>query len=226
MSSNAQVFFGRRDALVLLACASLLLSGCSGPWWSPDITARVVSKDGSPIEGAIVLLRWSPASFEGAETESVAVLDARTDSEGRFKINRWGPKFRSIFEYMGADQPVAYIFKDGFDPIYLYNERYIQGWRSKHRIQWLYDGKTLALQKHEGDMASYAAVLDDFWRRLGPDMVFRRCNWSKAPALFEALGRLKIVFDERSVPSNLLRTDQLWECIGTGAGYRGYQEGK
>lgn len=99
----------------------LAMTGC----WSVDaswvytaepIEGRVIDKEtGQPIEGVVVLAQWIlQKPIEGHKAEHWVVIEAVTDSEGKYKIPGWGPKWRPWFRWLENADPVLDVFKPGY----------------------------------------------------------------------------------------------------------------
>jgi len=89
---------------------------------------QVVDADtGKPIEGALVLATWFFSGLaEGEPLKILAIEEAVTDPEGRFRMAGW---IRLNFEpgRLDDDQPEMWHFARGYMPLHEYNRKYSLG---------------------------------------------------------------------------------------------------
>jgi len=155
-------FIARATPAILFAT---VVAGCD--WYgtrsfSADaITAYVVDADtGEPIAGANVLATWVMKSgLENNTTNYAMVMEAVSDSSGKFTFPAWGPKNVSARGQITDLAPLITIFKSGYRlggganridkpaPFHMSSE---------------WDGKTFKLNRFEGTADQYTDYLESY----------------------------------------------------------------
>src|SRR3989304_3297455 len=118
-----------RRLLIASLMAALFCPVAARAWepWSyiaEPIEGRVVDKEtGQPIEGAVVVAQWILAKpLEGHSVDHWVVIEAITDTEGRYHIPGWGPKTRPWNRWLSNYDPKLVVFKLGYWPKKLINQ--------------------------------------------------------------------------------------------------------
>ena len=115
---SAQI--GRRKWWLLILVAVLFVAYVwlsSVIWYSPEIRARVVTPDGRPVVGAIVVANCElRGGIHGIPLGQLAVVEVVTDKDGEFRIAQWGPLFLPS-SYGGYKYATLRIFSPNFVPL-------------------------------------------------------------------------------------------------------------
>lgn len=173
-------------AIRTVALAALLApAGCA--YWGAPIEGRVVDADSSePLEGVAIAAVWETyGGLEGGVPQCpVAMDDAVTDAQGRYRIEGWGPRLPGGSIDISA--PTLYYFKDGYHLEIGYTDR--GGYRGNlsYHIDSDQDGKTIRLERYEGPPDEYVEAI----RGLGqPKQRINgcECRWEKIPHYTAAL---------------------------------------
>ena len=153
----------------------------------------------APLEGVIVIALWElerPYSGEGPiPSGHMQVTEVLTDAQGHYVIPAWGPKERPKGSYMNNNDPQLVFFKPGYDfqtaensfPGRMDDDRY----EVMHNSKW--SGKTIELEKFEGDLEAYYDRLIRLHDSL--DAVFNRvlgagdCSWLETPQIIIAFDK-------------------------------------
>src|SRR5947208_16156483 len=88
-------------------------------WTSNGFDGLVVTPSGTPVQGAVVLATWRLREPRGGSFVAVLNLfETTTDSNGRFRIPGWGPRFwvRS-WAYMDYAEPRIHVIHPRFVPL-------------------------------------------------------------------------------------------------------------
>lgn len=179
--------------LLLLAIAMWIAS--KDVWYSPEMRARVVAPDGSPVAGAIVLASWNvEESFSGASLRQASIAEVVTDLDGWFQIRAWGPLLITSGS-IRIDEPTVRIYKPGFVPRVLKNYENVPMSSAGLVIRFRFQDQTITLQRFEGSLVEYEATVSPLVSSLsiiydGAGAEF--CYWRKTPRLLLALQDLKL----------------------------------
>ena len=105
-------------AIVAAFCALVYFTSAARFFFRSDSLSASVTdlRTGGPIEGAVVVVVWKLRQplMHGTDHQTLHVAHATTDSNGRFHIEAWGPKYAGVFWTMPAFSPEAYILKSGY----------------------------------------------------------------------------------------------------------------
>ena len=123
------------------ACSPLTYSAKPVHGWVIDAERR------QPIQGAVVVARWT--TYDPWRNGSVLfqVLDAVTDTNGAFALPGWGPKSCPTYASFDYEAPRILVFKQGYVPGDFYN-MYPKS-RFTDSSEW--DGKQLPLKLFAGN---------------------------------------------------------------------------
>ena len=185
--------------LVTLAAGCINLGGVIG-WSSPEIVARVVTPDGAPVAGAIVVANWNiEGPWNGASLGQLAIAEVVTDHNGTFRIPAWGP--RSIPKgHIRIDEPTVRIFKPGFMPLIIKNYEGVPMKAADYSIAFRLQNQTIELTPFKGSLVEYESklnrLLDSLNVLLRGGVAAEGCNWRHIPRLLLSLENLKIELAE------------------------------
>lgn len=165
-------------------------------WYSPEIRARVVSADGKPIAGAIVVVGWNiVAPWNGASLGQLALEEAATDKDGRFSIQSWGPR-ATFHGFINESEPTTRIFRAGYSPMVLSNTDAVPMMAAKRIIKYRFQNQTIVMPAWTGTQQQYATELKKFSENF-EQLTFRTgraedsCYWKRIPRMLSALQREK-----------------------------------
>jgi len=163
-------------------------------WYSPPLRARLVTPQGAPVAGAIVVANWTiTEAVSGAPLGQAMLIEIVSDNDGQFELPAWGP--RSIKRgSIQLDQPTLRVFKAGFVPLVLTNLVGTSSALPNHILVSRFDGKTIRLTPFAGTPEEYEIALQPllqsievfFWGRGAID-----CYWKSMPRLLLALQEAK-----------------------------------
>lgn len=182
-----------RVAPLLAALFALALQGCSYEYSADPITATVVDAETKlPLEGVVVAAHWEmKGGLEGGNVEGeVMIMEAVTDSAGKFHFPAWGPKK----VYVGlsnaqliGDTPEMILFKSGYRIGLAANHvpaKVIHPTGPHFSSDW--NGKRITMDKFKGTLQEYATHVGDFF----PGYAFEgHCRWRSIPRMLHALGK-------------------------------------
>jgi len=135
--------------LPVFVVALASLAGCvlAPPvYWAKSIQGRVVDAEtNAPIEGAVVIADWklySGGYGHGDRRNSLLIEQTLTDTDGKFRFDKWGPKTRPAWEVLDK-APIIVVLKAGYDYQNLWND---EASNSILRSSY-WDGKTVSLRR-------------------------------------------------------------------------------
>lgn len=188
-----------RNTLFCIATAFLILplQACGALYYSAEpIEAWVVDAEtNQPLEGVNVVANWElKGGLEGGNlVGQVMVIEAITDSKGRFYFPGWGPISNLLtFGHIRENGPQLLIFKSGYKYQRLIN-KVSAGARPGPSLKSDWDGKSIKLERFSGTQREYA---EDF-RFLNADLYMAtsssenggeggKCYWKKIPHMISA----------------------------------------
>jgi len=196
-------------AAILLCCFAL--PGCDRTYFADPITATVVDAETKqPLEGVVVAARWEmKGGLEGGNVGAeVMIMEAVTDSAGKFHFPAWGPLDVHVGFLSNAkltnDTPEMDFFKSGYELGMKANfstTKTMNGVGPHLFSEW--NGKTIEMKKFEGDLQAYASYLGIFF----PDYAFEgHCNWRKIPAMILALRDQTNIFQNAGIHTGTFYT--------------------
>jgi hypothetical protein len=168
---------------------------------APPMEARIVAPDGTPIAGAIVVASWSMrAAGSNFPVGPLAVGEAVTDVDGRFRIPGWGPR-QARDGSINIAEPQVRVFKPGFVPLVLDNFAGVPMWSASSVIVFRFQNQNLTMAPFAGGLAEYEQVLDPLLNSL--NVIFRTpvrdgCLWRETPRLLLSLEDLKFKLAENN----------------------------
>lgn len=160
---------------------------------SPAVQGQVISaRDGTPIEGAVVVLRWEWEAYRPPDwgssggfrpsVDDAHLAEAVSDAQGRFEMPAWGPVVR-MNGRLTFDAPRVMAFKPGYAPF-----------EASSRRKDLGAPIVVQLAPAPADAEAYAESIADFqsdsgfgglrWKRQNDD-------WKRMPRMVMALYREK-----------------------------------
>lgn len=85
---------------------------------SEALSASVIDAEtAEPISDAVVIAYWKlekPRFFHGHDYKILERIETKTDRNGKFSLEAWGPKFVIPSWRMSGDSPYVYILKSGY----------------------------------------------------------------------------------------------------------------
>jgi hypothetical protein len=195
MQSNAELILPARPAwnfprlprlrFCLLWMALFWILGnhvYSHTWYSPEMRARVTTPDGTPIEGAIVVASWQLRyGVHGQILGQLEVVEAITDSRGKFTIPAWGPRYVSPGGIEDSE-PTIRIFHRQFVPSILRNIDDVSMHTSPKVIRFRYQDQDIVLAPFTGALSDYEEISHEFFHSI--DFIFSywdKCYWAGMP---------------------------------------------
>ena len=165
------------------------------PWvyWADPIKATVVdAQTKQPVEGVIVVAMWVlKGGMHRDEVGFLEVLETVTDAEGRFYFDGWGPMRRPRWGILNTQDPEIFLFKDGYRFERLLNEHQGQATKGAMGRRSTWNGKTIPLERFEGEIKEYAQSLSYLSSRIHlvavGSLPHRSCEWQKIPMLMLAV---------------------------------------
>lgn len=147
-------------------------------YYSPEISARVVTAEGTPVAGAIVLASWTMhSSWTNYPVGQLKVAEVITDANGWFRIPAWGPVRAE--SGLNVREPVVRIFKPRLVPLIIYNTEGVGMTMADHIIRFRLQGQSVTLERFSGRPAEYFQTLLPLLNSLseiqGASSV--RCQW-------------------------------------------------
>jgi hypothetical protein len=189
------------------AFALLLLPGLAAAavaHVAPEIRAQVVDEESSaPLAGVVIVARWEwleyRPTFHGSpyrnEGDALHMVEVVTGSDGRFVIPGWGPKGRETGRLDDHEDPKLSLFKSGYAPLELRNERWTSLMQPNPALSRGSDwhGKTLKLRKSTASPKEYAQQIRRFQGELYGALWWRHQgdHWKSMPRMILALHREK-----------------------------------
>jgi len=202
-----------RVLAAILLC-SFALPGCDRTYFADPITATVVdSETKRPLEGVVVAAHWEmKGGLEGGNVGAeVMIMEAVTDSAGKFHFPGWGPLkvhvgFLSNAKLTNAT-PEMIFFKGGYEWGMKANfptTKTMNGVGPHLFSEW--NGKTIELKKFEGTLKEYAREVDDGLPRYAFE---GHCNWRKIPAMILAIRDQTKIFQNAGIHTGTFYTSLL-----------------
>lgn len=177
--------------LLLLFAASAI---CAMPFTysaGPTEGTVIAAETKKPVVGAVVIAIWDlEGGMEGGNRiATLKVAEAVTDGDGHYRIPGWGPVPRPPKGILDSYDPAILIFKSGYLPRQLLNDT--SGTPGKRMLLEVHDsiwnGKTVALAKYDGDLKLYSRKVDFILESLQYVMTGKDCSWKQIPKTFRAL---------------------------------------
>lgn len=167
----------RFASLLFVLCLGLSACGITPvlKYSGAPISGRVLdARTGAPLEGAVVLATWKISGCcatvqAPARQRVVAVSEALTDAQGKYRIEAWGPIDRPLgYERVAGFDPMISVFKPQYEPAPLMNVSWQSGSPindfATSTLQSIHDGQDIRLMPYGEDvvrkLATFAAVLD------------------------------------------------------------------
>ena len=211
-------------------CALLASVLLSAPVHATTYSAEVIdaqivdAKTNQPLEGVIVVAHWEvsrvvptfvpimPFGNDPRGPFQLQIMETVTDANGRFHFPAWGPLPVPPLAALGDRDPHLIFFKEGYVP-----------WSTSNGHPTTFDysasstrsselnGTTIKLKKFEGDLQAYAAQLGklsvplDFARNYRDDT----CNWKRIPRMLGTVIKIKRLFREKLIYSDLPNLDSI-----------------
>jgi hypothetical protein len=204
----------RSNALLRwLATLALLvpLQGCTTEYSAMPIEAWVVDAEtNQPVPGVIVIASWVlEGGLEGGnQLDRMMVMEAVTDSAGKFSFPAWGPKKVPSYPRVYSNarlkemDPQLFLFKDDHRYLWLLNEKTSKQMASQgpsmRTSDW--NGKTIKLKPFKGNIHEYKENVSAFSTAL--DSVTTKqvctesscygtgaCDWNHTPKAIAELGK-------------------------------------
>jgi hypothetical protein len=193
-------------AFVLGIAFSLFAVAATFVWFSPKITATVVTQAGMPVSGAVVVASWTVEEwFNSSRTRQLEIVETTTNLRGRFVIPSWGPKM-VLNGGIAIDEPTIRIFKAGRIPLVLKNYDGVAMRSAKSIIVSRFDGTSIVQTSFAGTLPEYEDAIQPFLH--GFEALYfhsqpASCLWRKTPRLLVALERLKIELSHQGAGQSL-----------------------
>lgn len=202
--------------IALVLTLPFLPHACSSaPLWyeAEPIEAWVVDEEtDKPLADVIVVAHWQlEGGLEGGtNVGQMMVMETVTDSKGHFRFSAWGPKSRPWNVLWGGTlktrSPGLILFKTGYRYRGLENdttEKAIRG-ELDNPLRSIWTGKTIKLEKFEGEWDEYARHLLSLNTSL--DFVLlplhgNPCEWEQTPRILMALYAEQKSLEERKIRS-------------------------
>lgn len=165
--------------LVLLLPAT----ACSQPltYSAKQIRGQIVDAEtDQPLEGVAIVAQWvlfQAGIGHGGHNQRLHIYEAVTDGNGNYVIPAWGPKIRRPLTELDHLDPRLSIFKSGYEPLELVNERNRSD--SVRISDW--NNKVVKLKKFQGALENYAFLLGSFNGGLSVN------DWKSFPRMVLAL---------------------------------------
>jgi len=205
-----------RNALPLFVLLGMALPSCGAKQYAAEaITATVVdAQTRKPVEGALVIAHWIATdviSITAHELGTVEILEAITDSAGKFHFDAWGPKDYVGAGMLGDSDPSITIYKREYETLWVGNSRYNIPPRKSYDERKtgtlrssLWNGETLNLQPFKGSKEhfaqfSYGPVVSDLMSLKSP------CAWTRIPRAIAYLEEERQVIQKTSDEVSSLR---------------------
>jgi hypothetical protein len=173
----------------------LPLSACGFIYSAEAIEGWVVDAGtGKPIDGVVVVAHWQlKGGFEGGTPiAELQILEAVTDSSGRYYFPAWGPKF-SLTGNLRSESPEILMFAPGYKFLGLSNQWY----EGRDSSKFDYNKKTVRLERFKGTLAEYAeslSSLNSSLERVGYGVGYHSgdyCGWRSFPKMLRVLAKLE-----------------------------------
>ena len=220
----------KTNKLILLFVGAVL-SGCVTYSYKP-IEMHVVDADtNQPLEGVIVVARWSlEVGTVGGNVEigNLQIMETTSDNSGQVYFPEWGPKtvIRGRLDARGAQ---LLFFKPGYK---------IEGggnsdvlWQSKHPKISQWDGETFQLKKYKGSVEDYAKQVYMLGSDIDNALQLRNnddhCLWKKIPKIIISLNNQSILFEKQNIypyGSKVLRIGDIPSSTACGSPYEFFKE--
>lgn len=169
-------------------------------WLSGTASGYVIDENNKPVEGAIVMASWRlHGSFKESSFSTLMLQEAKTDSDGRFKIDGWGPIF-SAHGYMNKRDPILYVIGDGYFPeIVNANDWPVN---LEHRMLFATpEPNTLQVRMRRPPPAEGDLNQDTVEGYLGLLVTYeyssKNCVWNDVPQFLHALRVIEVTFNAR-----------------------------
>jgi hypothetical protein len=163
------------------------------PTYSAEaIEAWVVDEDtGQPLEGVIVVAHWELMGGLHPDTiGQLMVMEAVTDTNGRFHFPKWGPKLRPVSGFLHNDDPQLILFKSGYHYSILANEVTSEvNTSSVRRSEW--NQQTIKLKKFTNHLQEYGGNIHYIEENLRFAFNSKSCEWKRIPRMLIALDQEK-----------------------------------
>ena len=108
----------RLRAIVLLLCVfGVLWLFLPHLRYAKPFSGKVTDSQGHPLKDAVVMVGWRFQPWGGSSVPLI-LKEARTDSEGRYRIEGWGP-ILNPFSYtrLGSGEPTVSVIHPAYRPI-------------------------------------------------------------------------------------------------------------
>jgi len=205
-------FFRKWRLIVLAALLAVLGYGLLGSaqYSSPQMEATVITPDGKPVAGAIVVVSWDlHKALTNYPLGPLMVAEAVTDSAGRFRIPAWGPLHPPEGSLNGS-QPTVRIFRRGFIPLIVFNDDDPMKGSPGKVIHFRFQNRHLTLTPFKGDPAAYEESLQMLLYSLTG--IYKSgqvgaCHWKTAYRMLLALEELKAELEIVGAGNTLKQAD-------------------
>lgn len=190
------VRFTRRGAILSVGSITLMsaIVATAGTWSSPEITVRIVTADGKPLQHAQVVANWEITnSLNGAPLGQLALVEVMTNKDGYFRIPAWGPRFL-LRGHVRGNQPVVRVFKAGYIPLILPNADIVPENPAPLRIHYRFHNQTVSMNSFTGDRTHYEQALLPLVESINSIVTYGpvgACYWKQFPRLLLALEEQK-----------------------------------
>ena len=179
-----------------VAMAAVPSCGVDITYSADPITAWVVDKDtGAPIQGVNVVAAWElKGGLEGGNIMGyVMVMEAVTDTSGKFSFPGWGPKRHRGSGIIRSGAPKLIFFKSGYYSGAEANSNLTEAAPKHMHSDW--DGKNVPLPRFNGSLKEYADTFSFLDIQIDALLSTKECNWRAIPKFLWALDQQVRLFN-------------------------------
>ena len=174
-------------------------------YWATPILGKVVDAEtGEPLEGVVVVARWSLGEWlHGNDVGSLAIMEDITNARGEYSFSWRVPRYRPFLTHLIQDPKLIY-FKYGYK-----HEIRVNGLRSRSHYSPIrtsdWHNAEIELDPFEGSVERYYDVLSNLRTNLRWTSE-TECTWKSVPNMTLVLSELYL-YNLRQPKSMVHRID-------------------
>jgi len=195
---------------IVLCASAFTLTACNRYSAEPTEGWVIDADTKKPIEGVIVVANWQlhKSTLGGKRpADHLNIMETTTDYDGFFYFAGWEQK-AALWGFFIDRDPELLFYKEGYEYRSLKNTQGAENDTSKVR-QSAWNGKTIELQRFDGDLRDYASHLSSLHTSTHSIFQGNKCEWKRTPKLVLSVARQKEIFRESDISNDLTSLDDI-----------------